>query len=397
MGSGYKTSDAVMQAASDRLDLGIPSAVISAELGVGRSVIERFRAKRVREGWVPPRTKPLIAAPTPNTPPEPAAPALHEAIRKALKAGPLNTNDLANTLDMSPARIGLALKEMQSRGFAFTEVLGSFHLTGSEHIEPSTSIVTSSKKGGSLTRTFGVLGDTHLCNKHARLDVLRAAYAKYEERGITDVYHTGNIADGEARFNKTELITAPGFERQVDYTIQEYPAIKGITTHFVVGDDHEGWYMRDAGVDFGKALIRAAEDVGRTDLDYIGYGECDVRLQHGSGEAVMRVLHPGGGSSYAVSYTSQKRVESYQGGDKPQIELAGHYHKFNVGYPREVHCVDTGCCIDQTMFLRKKKIQCMVGYLIVNITQNELGVVEAFNAEWFPFYDRKYYERRFEI
>lgn len=110
----------------------------------------------------------------------------------------------------------------------------------------------------------------------------------------------------------------------------------------------------------------------------------------------MRVVHPGGGSSYAISYTDQKRVESYQGGEKPSIELAGHYHKFNYGYPREVHAMQTGCTCDQTMFMRKKKLAAHVGFTVVKIAQDSKdGHVTRFSPEWNPFYDNGYYKKRF--
>jgi hypothetical protein len=258
-------------------------------------------------------------------------------------------------------------------------------------IEPGKTVLQSLPG----VRRFGVTGDNHLCNKHSRLDVLNAAYDHFEREGITDVFNTGNWIDGEARFNKTELVTAPGMDNQLDYLIDKFPVRKGITTHYIAGDDHEGWYQQREGIEVGRYLQMKAEEAGRTDLKYLGYGECDVKLAAGTGSSVMRVVHPGGGSSYAISYTDQKRVESYQGGEKPQIELAGHYHKFNYGYPREVHAVQTGCTCDQSMFMRKKKLQAHVGFLVIEVTQDDRGVVTRFGVEWFPFYDRGFYEKRF--
>jgi hypothetical protein len=224
---------------------------------------------------------------------------------------------------------------------------------------------------------------------------LNAAYDHFEKEGITVAYNAGNWVDGEARFNKTELLTAPGMDHQLDYMIDNFPQKKGIETHYIAGDDHEGWYQQREGIEVGRYLQMRAEDQGRYDLKYLGYGEADVKLSYGSGLAVMRVVHPGGGSAYAISYTDQKRVESYQGGEKPQIELVGHYHKFNHGYPREVHTVQGGCTCDQSIFMRKKRLQAHVGYSIIKIKQNDLGIVTRFSVEWFPFFDRGYYEKRF--
>jgi biotin operon repressor len=354
---------------------GMTHAKIAEAVGVGTGTVGNVKNRQ-------PRVQVESKDPEPIT---------HEAIRKLLKGRPHSQEELADALDCGPKRVREAIQEMQARGAMLFEAHGKFDLKDSIHLEPG-QIAIASKAGA---RRFGVTGDNHLCNKHARLDVLNAAYDHFEREGITEVFNTGNWIDGEARFNKTELVTAPGMDNQLDYLIDKFPQRKGITTHYIAGDDHEGWYQQREGVEIGRYLQMRAERQGRHDLNYLGYGECDVRLEHGSGSACMRVVHPGGGSSYAISYTDQKRVESYQGGEKPQIELAGHYHKFNYGFPREVHTVQTGCTCDQTMFMRKKRLQAHVGFLVVNLNQDEQGCVTRFNVEWFPFFDRGFYERRF--
>jgi len=210
------------------------------------------------------------------------------------------------------------------------------------------------------------------------------------------VFNAGNWIDGEVRFNKTELLTAPGMDNQLDYMIDKFPVRKGITTHFIAGDDHEGWYAQREGIEIGRYLESRARAAGRTDLHYLGYAECDVALRCGSGSAVARVVHPGGGSAYAVSYTDQKRVESYQGGEKPQLEIVGHYHKFNHGFPREVETIQCGCTCDQSLFMRKRRLQAMVGFVELRITQDATGMIQPVGVKWFRFYDRGYYERRYK-
>ena len=283
---------------------------------------------------------------------------------------------------------------MKARGaLLLTTVNGLHDLGDSFLLEPGKSEILGKRE--EWTHVFGFTTDNHLCSRHSRLDVLNAAYNHFSQEGISVVYNAGNWIDGEARFNKTELVTAPGMDHQLDYLIDKWPVHDGIETHFIAGDDHEGWFQQREGIEIGRYLQMRSEDSGRFDLKYLGYGEADVRLQFGSGESVMRVVHPGGGSAYAISYTDQKRVESYQGGEKPQIELVGHYHKFNYGYPREVHTIQGGCTTDQSMFMRKKRLQAHVGYSIIKIKQDEKGAVCGFAVEWHPFFDRKYYEKRF--
>ena len=240
---------------------------------------------------------------------------------------------------------------------------------------------------------FGALGDTHLYSKYERLDVLNALYDIYEREGITTVYHTGNAVDGEFRFNKFDLQGPSGIGPQIEYFAKNYPQREGITTYFITGDDHEGWWINREAVNIGKLMQDTAESLGRTDLKFIGHVETDIILRAPKGEAVMRVMHPGGGSAYATSYTAQKIVESFQGGEKPHILLIGHYHKLEYGYPREVHVVQTGCTQDQTPFMRKQKIQAHVGGTIIRFHQANTGEINRFSVEFFPFYDRKFYEK----
>jgi DNA-binding Lrp family transcriptional regulator len=258
-------------------------------------------------------------------------------------------------------------------------------------------IVHDISEYNSRVRRFGVTSDNHLGSKHERLDVLNALYDLYESEGITEVYNAGNWIEGEARFNKYD-INVYGMDRQVDYWIENYPRRKGIVTRYVAGDDHEGWYQQREQVEIGKYAELRARAAGREDLIYLGYVEADIELKAERGSRILRVMHPGGGSAYALSYSMQKMVESFQGGEKPCIILAGHYHKFDYNYYREVFTVQTGCTCDQSIFMRKNKIQAHVGGSIVEFNQAPDGTINRFKVEWLPFYDRGFYagkSRRF--
>jgi hypothetical protein len=147
-------------------------------------------------------------------------------------------------------------------------------------------------------------------------------------------------------------------------------------------------------MNIGEYIEIKAAHAGRKDLEWIGHVEADIELDAHNGSNWMRIMHPGGGSAYAVSYSPQKIVESFQGGEKPRILLLGHYHKFEVGYFREVWTVQGGCIQDQTPFLRKKKIQVHVGYSLIRLMKGRDGVITRFQAEWFPFFDRGFYKSK---
>jgi DNA-binding transcriptional regulator YdaS (Cro superfamily) len=318
---------------------------------------------------------------------------IESSIRKQIKRAPVSPDELAEGLGIGSSQVRRMLAAMDRRGVLLVEHPdGRFEMASTINIAPG-RFELRSKPG--VEQLYGITSDNHLCSKYSRLDVLNAAYDHFARRGITHVFNAGNMIDGEARFNKTELLTAPGMDNQIDYWIDNWPVRKGITTDFIAGDDHEGWYAQREGIEIGRYMESRAKSAGREDLHYLGYAEADVSLRCGSGASVMRVVHPGGGSAYATSYTAQKLVESYQGGEKPHVLVIGHYHKFEHGYPREVHCVQAGRTEDQSLFMRKRKLSAHVGFLEMRIIQDAAGVINRFGVEWFPFFDRGFYEKRF--
>jgi hypothetical protein len=246
------------------------------------------------------------------------------------------------------------------------------------------------------TYTFGALGDAHLCSKYERLDVLNDLYDAFAAEGITEVFNTGNWIDGEARFNVHD-IHKHGMAAQCRYLAEAYPQRPGITTYAVTGDDHEGWYAQRTGVDIGHYAEDAFRQVGRADWVNLGYIEAPVLIRDAvSGkDALMAVAHPGGGSSYALSYAIQKIVEVLEGGEKPAIGLYGHYHKLWYGNIRNVWCVQTGAQKDQDTFTRKNKIDVHVGGTICRATLDPMtGAVVRMRVELLRYFNKGYYAGR---
>ena len=145
---------------------------------------------------------------------------------------------------------------------------------------------------------FGLVSDTHLGSKYARLDVLNDIYDIFAAEGITRVYHAGNWIEGVAHFNKFDLLPeAHGLEPQVDLFIRDYPQRPGITTYYIDGDDHEGWMAQREGIEVGRFAEMKAQRAGREDLKYLSYMEAFITLRHAKTDAInhMLVQHPGGG------------------------------------------------------------------------------------------------------
>lgn len=298
--------------------------------------------------------------------------------------------ELSDKFDVGIKKIKNALAELRLKNVNLSALEETGHIQLSNQISPSKpSVIPQNALIGTRVR-IGFVTDNHLGSRYERLDVLNALYDIFKSKGIDTVYNAGNVIDGEARFNKFDIHTY-GMENQCNYFAQKYPKRDGIKTYFITGDDHEGWYVQREGVNIGKFMESKAHEHGRDDLVYLGHMEHDIILKAPKGSAVLRVIHPGGGSSYAYSYTSQKIVESYSPGEKPNIVLGGHYHKASYNFIRGVHFVQGGCTMDQSPFMRKKRLEAHVGGWICEYEIADNGVIISFSAEFFPFYGKEFY------
>jgi len=316
---------------------------------------------------------------------------IKDSLKKLLKPNlHFSVEELSDKVNTSPITIRTALSELIELGYNI-QIEGSIVTTSTMGAKASVNVLNVSKMSTGFYR-FGYLTDNHAASKYERLDVLNALYDYYEEIGIKTVLHTGNWIDGEARFNKQE-IKVHGLDGQVRHFLNTYPKREGIQTKFIDGDDHEGWYLQREGIMPGKYAAMIANNEGRTDLEYMGYMEADILIPAENGQTRIRLLHPGGGSSYAVSYTAQKIVESYTSGEKPDILLVGHYHKAEYLYNRGVHIVQGGCVCDQSPFMRKKRLAAHLGGWVLEFSTDSNGAITKFKTEFIPFYDNAYYEK----
>lgn len=312
-------------------------------------------------------------------------------IKKILKEDSFASIDaLTERLGISISKVKSLINEMINQGHNYK--LDGNEIKSQNFIEKPEPISLNVKKMSNGFYRFGVIGDNHLGSKYERLDVLNALYQLFEDEGITKVFNTGNWIEGEAKFNTSD-VRIHGLDNQVDYFLEKYPNRKGISTHFVTGDDHEGWYNQKNTFNIGRYVSTRAKEEGRPDLVHLGYMEADIDLKAPDGLTKLRVLHPGGGSSYAVSYTAQKIIESYQPGEKPDILLIGHFHKAEYLLNRGVHAVQTACTQDQSTFMRKKRLAAHLGGWIIEFSTDVNGAIVRFKPELIPFYDNKYYKK----
>lgn len=233
---------------------------------------------------------------------------------------------------------------------------------------------------GETEITFGLISDTHLCNKNQQLTYLNRFYDLCEQSGIKTVYHCGDVSDGYYK-NRPEHIyelLKIGFDEQAEYIIENYPSRPGITTKFITGN-HDSTHVKNGGSDIGKRISDK-----RADMEYLGYMSAKVWL---TPQCDMDLFHPLDGTCYALSYSSQKFVDGLQGGQKPRILAIGHHHKALYFPYRNIHVFEVPCFEAQTTFEKGKKISVNVGGWIVKLTCKPDGTVTSISPTLIPYYD----------
>lgn len=310
----------------------------------------------------------------------------------ALKKGPATTEELATAFGQHTDAIEAILGVLIDTG-------SNLHIRGDGAWVLSKILVP--RRGSEFVYTsrldntfvFGVASDAHLGSKYERLDVLNDLYDWFHREGVDRVFNAGNWIEGDDPKTAHDA-HVHGLEPQLDYLAAHFPQRPGLVTYAVAGEDHEGWYSRREAIDIGRFAERRMRDKGRTDWVDLGFMEAAITLRNantGVDGYPMLVMHPGGGTAYALSYRPQKLVESLQGGEKPSVILIGHYHKMSVNLIRSVWAIQAGCTQDQTPFMRKIPTEPHIGGFIVTLHQDpETGAIVGCDVKMRQFFNKAY-------
>lgn len=319
-----------------------------------------------------------------------------QKIRRSLQGGG-TIAELAGAAGTSEDFARAVVAEMRAANLIIDEQAGRLSLQHSAPPAFAGGIEFEYVSRKDNTFLFGALGDSHLGSKYERLDVTNDLYDRYLAAGVDRVFHTGNWIDGDEPKNRHD-IAVHGMEPQLVYLAKQYPRRKGITTFAITGEDHEGWWTRSEGIDIGKRAEQTMREHGREDWVNLGFMESHVRLVNANSgkESILAVVHPGGGSAYALSYSLQKIIEALEGGEKPAVGLYGHYHKLWAGNIRNVWVTCTGSGQDQTVFTRNKvKQEVHVGGSLIQLEQDpRTGAIISMTPQLIRYFVRGYYNGR---
>ena len=230
--------------------------------------------------------------------------------------------------------------------------------------------------GGQHIR-IGAITDTHIGHQRFSEDRLYQAFDEFKRERVDFITHSGDVTEGMSH--------RPGHIYELDqigYDAQKAKAIEVFgqwtdTDIYAIDGNHDRWYIKSNG-----ALIVKDISAVLPNFKFIGHDEGDISLK---GKATLKLWHGEDGNSYALSYRIQKIVESFAGGEKPDVFLCGHTHKYVNIFERNIHCVSVGCIEAQTSWMRGKRIAAHVGFCIMDLWVNKDGVAKS-GVTWYPFY-----------
>lgn len=193
------------------------------------------------------------------------------------------------------------------------------------------------------------------------------------------VLNVGDTLEGMSnRPGHVYELTHIGFNQQFNYAKDLLSQIN-IPIYGIDGN-HDAWYevKSDQGIIVGNQLQNELKN-----YNHLGQMEGDLNVDG----VKIRLFHANDGTAYATSYKIQKLIESFSGGEKPEILHSGHYHKSLYLFTRNVHGIESGTLCSQSKFMRGKKIPAHTGFGFVRAWHNGAGEVRRFNHEFIPFYE----------
>ena len=237
--------------------------------------------------------------------------------------------------------------------------------------------ITIERNKDNLIR-FGMTGDRHNGSLYAHTDALHAFYDNLASNGIELVLDAGDIFAGHRVYKGQEFeLRDLGFDAQIERLKHDAPV--GIRTRFITGN-HDASFKNAAGVSVGQMIQQCLPG-----YEFLGEDQARIQFDTPNGPFIVGLIHPGGGTSYALSYRPQKIIESLEGGTKPDLLGIGHYHKAEmIPSYRNVCAIQVGTFEKQTPFMARQGLAAHVGGWVVEVVKGD--GYNKIKAEFVAFY-----------
>lgn len=223
----------------------------------------------------------------------------------------------------------------------------------------------------------GHITDTHIGSSYASNSRIFQAFEEFRKEKVDLITHSGDVVEGMSnRPGHIYELEHLGYEAQKKASIEIFSQWDD-TDIYAISGNHDRWYIKSAGANIVGDIDRELDN-----FHFIGHDEGDISLK---GKAVMKLWHGEDGSSYALSYRLQKILESLSGGEKPNVLVAGHVHKYVKIFERNVHAISAGTLQRQTPWMRGKRLAAHVSFVICDYWINDQGVSKV-RETLYPFY-----------
>jgi predicted phosphodiesterase len=212
---------------------------------------------------------------------------------------------------------------------------------------------------------FGVISDTHYGSMFFDEKIHDESVKVFKEENVDFIVHAGDISEGMShRPGHVYELAHIGYEAQRKFAGEMLKAYDKDV--YCIDGNHDRWFHKSIGAEIGEEL---AEQIDK--IHFLGHDEGSLLL---GSHAKLTLWHGEDGSSYALSYRLQKKVESFQGGDKPNILIAGHDHKSGYFPLRNIHCLAAGSIQKQTAYMRAKRLDAHVGFWVCDAWLGKKGI-----------------------
>jgi biotin operon repressor/predicted phosphodiesterase len=229
----------------------------------------------------------------------------------------------------------------------------------------------------------GFCSDTHFGSNDQLWSLVNKFYEICEEEEVDVVFHTGDWSAGE--FNhpaNSYKVLIPSTEGQMRFLIDYYPKLKGNKKTVGIGGNHDAQHGKHKGLD----PLRAFFAEKRPDIVYLGSDVGFWKL----GKINIELLHPAGGTGYALSYKGQNIIESEirlnrsrRLKDKIHVLALGNWHVFNEQVHSEAIVLCVPCFQQQTIdYMKPKGLDPWIGGLICEFVTDSSGYVTEFVSEF---------------
>ena len=229
------------------------------------------------------------------------------------------------------------------------------------------------------TIKFALLSDTHFGSLYAHTDAVKGFYEYAASRGVTDFYHSGDVLEGYGMYAGQEFeVRAPSIEEQLRDMEEQLPRIG--CTHFITGN-HDLSFHKRIGLDVGRAIIGV-----RPDMEWLGDRHGRVQFNTPNGPYVLGLMHPSGGTAYAISYKPQNIIRDLEGGTKPNMLAIGHFHKAEM-LPtyRNICLIQSATLQRQTPYMKSKPTPAHMGGWLIEVVVGAEGH-NVIRSEFVAFY-----------